>query len=124
MTVPSVGNHLNQARANREHAEWLLTSRPNDPTALQWAVTATFYSALHGLTAYLMARGITVSDHTRRAHALANPANGVPPSLHDDYRNLERRSRQARYLLRRFSVQQVRDLLDRQLATIAAFVGM
>jgi hypothetical protein len=124
MTVPSVRNHLDQARANREHAEWLLASRSHDPTALQWAVTATFYSALHGLTAHLMSRGVTVSDHTRRGQALANPANAVPPALHNDYRTLERRSRQARYLLRRFSVQQARDLLDQQLAAIASFTGM
>jgi hypothetical protein len=46
-----------QARANREHAEWLLASRPTDATAMQWAVTATFYSALHAISAYLLARG-------------------------------------------------------------------
>ena len=46
-----------QARANREHAEWLLASRPTDATAMQWAVTATIYSALHAISAYLLARG-------------------------------------------------------------------
>ena len=57
-------DHLARARENRAHAEWLINERPTDPTAVQWAVTAVFYSALHGLTAYLMARGVNVSSHT------------------------------------------------------------
>lgn len=96
----------------------------NDPTALQWAVTATFYSVLHALTAHLLSRGVRVWDHRMRSQAIADPINGVPVSIRDDYRLLERRSRQARYLLRRFARQSVRDLLDQELARIAAFTGM
>jgi hypothetical protein len=59
-----------------------------------------------------------------RNQALADPSNGVPPAIHDDYRFLERRSRQGRYLLRRSTHPQVRDLLDCELARIAAFTGM
>ena len=124
MTVPNVGNHLAQARANCDHAEWLLSVRPVDPTALQWAVTVAFYGALHGLTAYLMSRGVQVRDHTSRGHARADPANGVPPVVYDSYRLLERRSRQSRYMLRRFTWRRVRDLLDQELAVVATFVGM
>src|SRR6185503_15229751 len=99
VSSPTPADHLNQARANRDHAEWLIATSPNDPTALQWAVTAAFYSALHALTAHLLARGVQVWDHRMRTQALADPRNGVPLSIHDNYRLLERRSRQGRYLL-------------------------
>jgi hypothetical protein len=59
-----------------------------------------------------------------RVRALANPVNGVPTSIHDDYRYLERRSRQGRYMLRTFGSQDVRDLLDQEPAAIATFAGM
>lgn len=124
MIVPSVSAHLAQARANRAHAEWLLASRPNDPTALQWAVTAAFYSALHGLTAYLLARGIVVASHAARGKALADPANGVPQAVYGAYRTLEDRSRRGRYLLGSFSEQDVRDLLDQDLAAVAALTDI
>lgn len=124
MSSPTPDEHLNQARANRDHAAWLVSTSPNDPTALQWAVTAIFYSALHGLTASQMIRGVVVWSHTMRNQALADPSNGVPPAIYDDYRFLERRSRQSRYLLRQFTNQQVRDLLGGELSRVAAFTGM
>jgi uncharacterized protein (UPF0332 family) len=124
MTVPSVNTHLTQARANRDHAEWLLATSPSDPTARQWVVTATFYSALHGLTAYLMRQGVAVKSHSARAKALADPNNGVPQAVQDAYRRLEERSRGARYDLRFFAAHDVRNLLDQDLAAIAAFTGM
>jgi len=96
VTVPTVNDHLVQARANRAHAEWLLAMSPGDPTALQWAVTAAFYSGLHGLTAYLLAQGITSKSHTARARALASPTSGVPQYVIDAYRDLEEMSRDGR----------------------------
>jgi len=124
MTVPSVNDHLLQARANRAHAEWLLSVSPSDPTALHWAVTAAFYSALHGLTAHLMTQGITVSSHAARAKALADPNTGVPQAILYDYRTLEAQSRGARYELWSFVMQDVQNLVSQELAAIAAFTGM
>ena len=124
MTVPSPHAHLAQARANRDHADWPFATRPNDRVALQWAVTAAFYSALHGLTAYLLGRGVVVASHAMRARALADPANGVPLGVYDAYRILEIRSRRGRYRLWSFTIQDVRSLLDTELATVAAFVDM
>jgi len=124
MTVPSINDHLTQARSNRSHAEWLLASAQADPTALQWMVTAAFYSALHGLTAYLIGRGIVVKNYTARARALAAPSSGVPYGVQTAYRVLEEASRGGRYELRSFTVQELRGLLDRELAAIAAFTGM
>ena len=124
MTIPSLNDHLTQARENRAHAEWLLTTNRTDPTALQWAVTATFYSALHGLTAYLMGQGVTSKSHRSREVALTAAGSGVPPSVIEAYRLLEEWSRGARYELWVFIPRDVRGLLDQELAAIAAFVGM
>lgn len=124
MSSPTPNDHLVQARANRDHAEWLLATRPTDPIARQWAVTVAFYSALHALTAHLMQHGVKVASHQARSTALRNPINGVPQSLYDDYRTLEDSSRDARYALAPFAFQDVRVLLDQELAAIATFAGM
>ena len=87
-------------------------------------VTAAFYSALHGISAYLLALGVKVTNHTARAKALGDPANGVPPAVLVAYRRLEAHSRQARYMHATFASRDVRDLLDQELATIATFTGM
>jgi len=124
MSVPTPNDHLVQARANREHAEWLLTARPNDPTAMQWAVAAIFYSALHGITAHLMRQGILVRSHMARDRVLSNPSSGIPAGVYAAYRDLNDYSRDARYDLQPFSALEVQDLLDQQLEAVAAFVGM
>lgn len=124
MTVPSVNDHMIQARANRQHAEWLLVHRAGDVTAQQWAVTVAFYAALHGLSAHLLRNGVTVASHTARARAIGTPASDVPQAVLVAYRALEYRSRQARCLFGVFTTQDVRDLLDRDLATVAAFAGL
>jgi hypothetical protein len=124
VTIPSAHNHLLQARENRAHAEWLLASRATDNTALQWAVTAAFYAALHGLTAYLMVQGVRVSNHAARARALRDPNSGIPHRIYSAYRDLEVWSRGARYELWNVTTQDAQDLLDQELASIATFVGM
>jgi hypothetical protein len=79
MRSPTPDEHLDQARENRAHAEWLISTNPTDPAALRWAVTAAFYSALHGLTSHLVTQGIRVWNHSARASALRDPNSGVPP---------------------------------------------
>jgi hypothetical protein len=124
MTVPTPHDHLVQARLNRDHSEWLLSVNASDQTALQWAVTATFYSALHGLTAYLLSQGLILRSHRSREHAIKSPGNGVPQNVVDAYMILEQFARGARYELWIFIPRDVRDLLDQELAAVAAFVGM
>ena len=124
MSVPTADDHLTQARANRAHAEWLLATGLGDPATLQWAVTATYYSALHGLTAHLMRQGMSAKTHVARRTALQSPGSGVPRHIIAAYRYLEVRSRGARYELWMFTPRRVRDLLDQELAVVAAFVGM
>jgi hypothetical protein len=124
MTAPTVNDYLDKARGNRAHAEWVFSMLPNNQIGLQWVVTAAFYSALHGVSAYLLGIGVQVTNHTARAKALGDPANGVPPAILVAYRTLEFQSRQARYMHSVFRTQDVRDLLDQELARIAAFTGM
>jgi hypothetical protein len=123
--VPQPAQHFNQARWNRDHAEHLLATYPQDPVALQWAVTAAFYAALHCLTGYLAQRGIQVSNHQQREAAIADPRNGVPLQVYDAYVRLKRRSTGARYLLQTFTPAQVRSpILDVYFARVATFVKL
>jgi hypothetical protein len=87
-------------------------------------VTAAFYSALHGVSAYLLALGVQVTNHTARVKALGDPANGVPPSVLVAYRGLDAQSRQARDMHSTFARQDVRALLGHELVAVAAFIGM
>jgi hypothetical protein len=116
--------HRGEAIANRVIAELLLASHGNDPTALRWAVTATFYSALHALTAHLITRGVAVTSHDDRSLALADPANGVPQAVFDAYQFLKRRSTGARYYVQLFAPYQVQRLLDVPLKIVFDFAGL
>ncbi len=122
--MADAASHLRQARENREHAEWLLATRPSDETALRWAVTAAFYCAVHAMTAYLLDCGVTVENHDERRWALADPRNGVPRDVYRAYGRLQGRSVGARYMLQVFTPAQVRQLLDRELAAVTSFVGL
>jgi hypothetical protein len=116
--------HRAEAVANRRIAEQLLASQADDPTALRWAVTAAFYSALHALTAHLISQGVTVINHEDRSSALADPRHGVPQDVFDAYQFLKRRSTGARYYVQTFVPYQVRRLLDVPLRVIFDFVGL
>ena len=83
--MASEATHRAEALANRELAEYLLATRPNDSTALRWAVTAAFYTGLYALSAYLAARGVSVANRNNRASSLADPRNGVPVDVFEAY---------------------------------------
>jgi hypothetical protein len=59
-----------------------------------------------------------------RDRVLLNPLNGVPRSVYRAYRSLDKYSRDARYDLLPFTAQDVRDLLDNELAAVTSFTGM
>ena len=116
--------HRTEARANRDLAEHLLASRPDDPVYLRWAVTTAFYAGLHAITAYLVVRGVAIGNHDDRSTALADPRNGVPDHVFRAYQALRRRSVDARYLIRTFTPNQVRNLIDDPLHEVFRFVGL
>jgi hypothetical protein len=122
--VADAATHRAEALANRRIAEYLLVTQSNDPTALRWAITATFYGALHALTAHLIGLGVAVTSHDDRSIALANPRNGVPTDVFKAYEFLKRRSAGARYYVQTFAPWQVRRLLDVPLAIVFDFIEL
>ena len=118
-------DHLDQARRNLAHAEYLLDQHATDPTCVQWAVTAAFYCAVHCVQAHLLGHGQDPRSHVRRGALIADPAYGIPPDVQDAYEFLYQRSQKARYRLGTFDpryVQQV--IIGRKLALITAFVSL
>lgn len=117
--------HLEQARANRDHAEFLVAQRPSDPTAMQWAVTAAFYCAVHCIEAHLATFGVDSRSHADRGYHMSVLAYGIPDVVADAYAALKRRSMGARYLMWNFTERDVRrKVLDRQLKAVTDFVNL
>ncbi len=124
MTLPREG-HLEQARSNRAFAEYLLSQHAADRVSLQWAVTATFFCAVHCMQAYLLDHGVDPQSHLERNATIADPAYGVPPNVQSAYRALFQFSIKARYRLGQFSPDWVRTrVLDRELKSVTDFVGL
>jgi hypothetical protein len=123
--VASRADHLAQARRNRDFAGQLLKDYPNDSTALQWAVTAAFYCAVHCIEAHLAPYGATTRSHEERRRKMLDPRYNIPATVYAAYRQLERYSRGARYSLQQFAVGDVQtSILGRYLATVTQFVGI
>ena len=122
--MASEAAHRAAAIANRGHAEWLLGTRSDDPDALRWAVTATFYSALHAVSVHLVVQGVVVTSHEDRRLAIAHGANGIPADVYAAYRFLMQRSVGARYELWAFAPAEVRRMLDEKLPITFTFVGL
>jgi hypothetical protein len=118
-------DHFEQARQNRALAEYLLRRHGTDPTYVQWAVTATFYCAVHCMQAHLMRFGENPRNHTVRGLLIADPRYGVPSDVQSAYDLLYQRSRAARYDLAVFDPEIVqRRLIGHYLERITAFVGL
>lgn len=81
MIIPAADGHLDQARRNLAHAEYLLRDHAADPTCVQWAVTAAFYCAVHCLQAHVLRAGADPRTHVRRAELIADPAFLVPTDV-------------------------------------------
>ncbi len=67
---------------------------------MEWAITATFYAALHYLEAYLATQGIHSQTHVERDQRV----NSLPElrPLYGSYRRLKNQSLEARYGTRQF----------------------
>ena len=106
--------HLEQAQHNRDVAEAL--SEGDSPTSRQWAVTCLFYAAIHYVNAHL--GNLPLPDnHTDRD----NYVRGNMPLIHNEYRWLRTKSRDARYRLKR-PPQQVADAAFSKADKIQKFV--
>lgn len=116
--------HRAEALANCDHAEWLISEKSGDPVAMRWAATAIFYSAMHAVSAFLVAQNINVSSHQDRADVMNDPALGIPEAVRNAYQYLKRRSVGARYHARLFSVGELRYLIDVRLGTVLTYFGV
>jgi len=111
--MPSSAAHGERARDNEAFAAALDLA-----SAIQrsWAVVALFYSALHWVEAYLATKDMHPGNHMVRSRLAGTDTNLRPIYLH--YRELEDMSRHARYELRPFTEEQVRELRLRHLTAV------
>jgi len=70
--------HLGQARRNLALAQYLLRDHPNEATYVQWAVTVTFYCAVHCIQAHLLQHGQNPRNHAQRGTLIADRRVGIP----------------------------------------------
>jgi hypothetical protein len=86
--------HLSKSQQNEEFADALDISQQ---IALEWAITAKFYSALHFVQAYLVSRSTTNTPVSHGARATAIQRDAMISGAYEDYRELQDLSREARY---------------------------
>ena len=88
--MPLAPEHISKAEHNEKLADTLCKG-----SYLDWAVTVTFYAALHYVDAILAASVIHPETHTERNDAVG--ANATLQKVRAEYRTLETLSRNARY---------------------------
>lgn len=122
--MPHPAAHQLQAVQNRDFAYELIRSRPDDHCAMQWAVTALFYAAVHCVDGALVrATSFRPYNHDERFRALLQ-ASTVPLEVRRAYRVLYDLSRSARYDLGQFSADDVRRIAIEEFQPIARFADV
>lgn len=110
--MPDKAQHINQAQHNEAFYQTIDRTVYND-----WAVTATFYAALHYVDAFLaQTAGIHPGAHDVRDPRVQRVAQLRP--LWNYYHRLKNRSRNARYNVIRFTDDEVRRAYNDNLGAI------
>jgi len=114
--LPTKAEH----KAKAEHNEYFVSTLGNP--FFDWQVTALFYSALHYIQAYFVAKGINPppSTHTMRNNHVSN--DPTLRTIYVDYRELQNESRSSRYGVTPPSQNDVQRLMG-NLNTIKGVVG-
>jgi uncharacterized protein (UPF0332 family) len=113
--MPGVNQHLRAAAENRALAESLyLSVHPG------WGAVLAFYSALHLVDAFLATKDVHPESHRDREAAISRVSE--LRAIYPDYRALQNRSNDVRYRLKRLRSQEVRDLIDHELAAIESLI--
>ncbi len=108
--MPQKDEHINWATHNRSF--WTSIDLDNAPF-IDWAVIGIFYESVHWVEAFLATKPYHSRSHTERKTKIANYESELQP-IWDDYIQLERDSRNARYLCYQHTAEQVRrDLIPR-----------
>ena len=84
----------------------------------EWIVTAAFYVALHWVEAYFDNQ----YNFHPKSHDMRNTAVMRFLSIANEYSKLHRASREARYLMHRFTVKEVEDLINLSYEPVKNFV--
>lgn len=120
--MPTQDEHLGKAQHNQRFYENLGIDTTD---FLDWLVTGLFYCALHYIDAYLAVKPIHPHNHKERNDCL----NRIQElrGIREHYRALRDDCRDARYGfhpvgMREFSVPEVQQLRDYDLATIRTYV--
>jgi len=93
-----VRRHLAAVDANLSFADRLVTAPDGDHTTNGWAVTATFYAAVHEVRGYLLARhGVTLTAHKDMRDVYDR--HPEVRKVRADYDQLKQQSENARYYL-------------------------
>ena len=92
--MPDQQKHLAQAQHNEELYHHLSGTTPR---FIDWQITALFYAALHYVDAYLARFSIHPSSHEERSMWMGRES--ILKTIYTAYRDLQNRSRDARYEL-------------------------
>lgn len=94
----TVEQHLKGARDNLAFADQLRAVANQDVCVIRWAITALFYSAVHAVRGYLVARhGVTVISHQQMRDLERDHPELMKTKV--DYDQLKQQSHTARYYL-------------------------
>lgn len=101
-------------REQAEHNEFFVSNLDNP--FWDWAVTGTFYAALHYVDGFLMLRGDNPPGHAERNYTIQN--DPALSKIWFEYKQLYNDSKLARYEIHKFSQAEVRLLQDNYLKPV------
>ena len=88
-------SRLNKAKYNEDFLAKFEELLPNE--YFDWKLTVVFYIAVHYIDAYFLSHGTSINSHENRRRALENHHTTLSDDCIDNYNNLYRLSRNARY---------------------------
>jgi len=108
--MPKKDEHINWATHDQNF--WASIDLDNTPFT-DWAVTGMFYESVHWVEAFLATKSRHSKAHAERKMNIVSHKAELQP-IWKDYIQLERDSRNARYLCYQYTAEQVRrDLIPR-----------
>jgi hypothetical protein len=123
--VADEATHRTQASAHEGFVRLLIDNHADDPTALQWAVTAAFYCAVHCVEAHLATYSLDSKTHRQREAHMVRASLNVPAEVYSALQQLKQWSEQGRYHGRAFDEAFVRNIvLGLYLTRVTSFIGL
>jgi uncharacterized protein (UPF0332 family) len=112
--LPTAKEHREQA----EHNEFFVSELENP--FWDWAVTGTFYAALHYVQGFLILSGRDPDKHSDRNFIIQN--DPILSKIWLEYRQLYNDSKLARYKIQKFTQEDVRLLRDNDFKTVKDYL--